>query len=189
MDSPKSALRTRMKALRRAVSPEDRQAMDRAVCERLVRRPEIRDAQTVCLYASLADEVDTWLLAGRLWACGRITAFPRVEDGGIAFYRVGSRQDLVPGFRGIWEPSASCPRENRPDAPVIVPGLAFSPQGARLGYGGGYYDRFFAGEPGHRRIAAAYPFQIVETLPAEAWDRMVDVIVTPEQEYEIRRDQ
>jgi len=178
-----------MKALRRALAPEEKRAMDQAVCERLLARPEIRDAETVCLYASLADEADTWLLARRLWACGRGTAFPRVEDGGIAFYRVGSEQDLVHGFRGIWEPSATCPRENRPDTPVIVPGLAFSPQGGRLGYGGGYYDRFFAGEPKHRRIAAAYPFQIVETLPAETWDCPVDVIVTPEQEYEIRREQ
>ena len=80
---------------------------------------------------------------------------------------------------GIEEPSAGCRPVNDKSALVLVPGVAFDREGRRLGYGGGYYDRFFAREPKHPRWGLAYAFQIVEKLPKEEWDQKVERVILP----------
>ena len=63
-------------------------------------------------------------------------------------------------------------------APILVPGMGFTENGVRLGKGGGYYDRYLETHPGHKTIALAYEFQILHELPAEPYDKSVDMIVT-----------
>lgn len=65
-----------------------------------------------------------------------------------------------------------------PTAPILVPGMGFTENGVRLGKGGGYYDRYLETHPGHKTIALAYEFQILHELPAEPYDKSVDMIVT-----------
>lgn len=69
----------------------------------------------------------------------------------------------------------------RAGAPVIVPGVAFGQDFSRLGYGGGYYDRFFEREPDHRKIGICYEFQMETALPSEDFDVKMDVIATPDR--------
>lgn len=121
----------------------------------------------------------------RVWISeGRSLCLPRVAVDGITLeaMRVPDILAVRPGFRGIMEPDeercAPVPMEEI-DA-VLVPGLAFDQQGRRLGRGGGHYDRLLARLPGDCvTIGLAYDWQVVDSVPAEAWDQPVDWLATP----------
>jgi len=180
VEEEKQALRRRMKDLRGSLSPAGRRKLDEAVSRQLLELLRELGAETVYLYASYGSEADTWRLTQALLAKKVPVAFPRVEGKDLRFYRVSSMEQLAAGYWGILEPGPSCQPAKDLSAPVVTPGLAFDREGRRLGYGGGYYDRFFAWEQEHLRIGAAYPFQVVERVPGEGWDLSVDSIVTGE---------
>ena len=98
------------------------------------------------------------------------------------FYYIDCFEDLEPGCFGIPEPKKSCMTAEETDAPVIVPGVAFSERFERTGYGAGYYDRFFEKEPQHRKIAICYDFQIAEAIAVDQYDVLMDQIITPGRE-------
>ncbi len=105
---------------------------------------------------------------------------PYVEPDGMQVAQIRSLDDLVPGYRGIREPVRRVP------GPVIdlafVPGVAFDARGRRLGYGGGFYDRFLAAiAPGAPAVGYCFDAQVVEEVPAEAHDRRVEAIVTEQR--------
>ena len=83
------------------------------------------------------------------------------------------------GAMGIWEPKAFLPPVKEETSLVVVPGVAFDTKGRRLGYGGGYYDRFFASEPDHVKWGLAYDLQMEEELQTEPWDQQMDAVITP----------
>ena len=87
-------------------------------------------------------------------------------------------KELSQSSMKIWEPKADAVPADDSEALVLVPGMAFSREGARLGKGGGFYDRFLAAEPDHKTIALAYGFQLMEQIPTGVYDRPVDQIVT-----------
>ena len=84
---------------------------------------------------------------------------------------------VAPGYANIPEPIADGPVADDPTALVLMPGLAFDPQGHRIGYGGGFYDRFLADEPNHPTLALCYGFQMVEKLETEEFDIPVDQVI------------
>ena len=113
---------------------------------------------------------------------GLKVAVPRVKGREMAFYYIDCFEDLEPGCFGIPEPKKSCMTAEETDAPVIVPGVAFSERFERTGYGAGYYDRFFEKEPQHRKIAICYDFQIAEAIAVDQYDVLMDQIITPGRE-------
>ena len=90
------------------------------------------------------------------------------------------KADLRKQMRGLLK-AVSAEEKTAWDREVLVPGMAFTQDGRRLGKGGGYYDCFLEREPDHETLALAYGFQMVETLPGEEHDRPVDMVITPEQ--------
>lgn len=136
-------------------------------------------------YHALPDEADPAALLERLAALGCRIAFPRVTGKGLKleFHVVPDGEKMAPGAFGICEPHASWPRAN--PTVLLVPLLAFDGSGRRLGYGGGYYDRTIAGLA-VPAIGIAYSGQQVASLPQEAHDRTLDMVVT---EQGIRRFQ
>ncbi len=78
---------------------------------------------------------------------------------------------------GIPEPVADEPVAEDSTALVLMPGVAFTKSGDRMGYGGGYYDRFLAAQPEHPTVALCYDFQILESLPTEEFDIPVDIVL------------
>ena len=86
------------------------------------------------------------------------------------------------GYAGIPEPIANEPVADDPEALVLMPGLAFDPMGHRIGYGGGFYDKFLASEPGHPTLALCYGFQMMDHLETEAFDIPVDCVLWTETE-------
>ena len=175
----KRELRKIMKARRREVPPEERSAYSAALCGNLLEREDVQRAigakGVFAVYLASKDEIDLSFLIERLWAAGCRVVVPAWRDGTYKLVAYSSETELFAGLMGILEPvpegeGVSTVAEG--DVAVwIVPGLAFSRSGARLGYGGGWYDRFLSkSDPSSISLGVAYPFQIVDDLPLEPHD-------------------
>ena len=189
----KKALRESMLQLRSDL-PADRHRLHSAeVCRRLTEFIEtlpLSAASLVLVYFPFPPEVDIRPAVERLWERGIRTAAPVVmkKSRRLEWRQVSGYEDLLPGTWGILEPRMDCPLIPDVEAVaatlILVPGLAFDPCGGRLGYGGGYYDRFLGQvmaegrrQEGQRavKLAAAFDFQLVPCVPAEEHDCPVDV--------------
>ena len=154
--------------------------------ERLLSLAGIHDARSVMLYLPARGEVDTWPLLDHFWQRGCEVLLPRCRDGAPGImdaYAVTSREELGAGSFGLIEPRADLAPlvpDARPEV-ILVPALAYDRRGYRLGFGGGYYDRFLpalALPP--LLVGPAYAFQFLDRLPVEPWDQPVDLVVTPD---------
>lgn len=177
--SEKNRIRKWVKAQREALDSATATAWDEAVCRKLLNLDEIHQAFCIYCYASFHHEVSTWKFMEALIRQGKYIAVPKVAGRELEFYAISGKSDLEEGVMGIMEPKPSCLKIHDMEAPVVVPGIAFDTKGNRIGYGGGYYDRFFEREPHHRRIAIAYGFQMFDRIPAESHDKGVDLIINP----------
>ena len=184
----KRRARARLKALRRALAPEDVLARGARVQARLLQTPEYQRAHTIALYAALPGEVPTDALLAAALRDNKAVAFPVVPTDGrlLTFRLVEEAAHLDPtGRLAILEPSAGR-REaelNRIDL-FIVPGLGFSRQGDRLGRGAGYYDATLALAPKRTpRIGLAFSEQVLETLPTDADDVPMHWVLTEEATF------
>ena len=95
----------------------------------------------------------------------------------MRFIYMTDLSQVAEGYAGIPEPIADEPVAEDPTALVLMPGLAFDPQGHRIGYGGGFYDRFLAQEPNHPTVALCYDFQMLPQLQTEEFDIPVDTVL------------
>lgn len=148
--------------------------------------PLYQSCRQLFCFVSLPQEPDTLPILRQALADGIVTAVPRCLPGNqMAFYRLTPdcpiAAQLQPGSFGVWEPRETLPL-CQPDPslqPVcLVPGLAFDRKGGRLGYGGGYYDRFLAAFPFLRKIGYAPAWAVTEEVPAEPTDQSLDGIAT-----------
>ena len=95
----------------------------------------------------------------------------------MGFYKFGNDTALSVGTYGVLEPVSEEKLEPGEDTLVLMPGVAFTAAGERIGYGGGFYDRFLSQEPNHPTVALCYEFQMVESLPTEEFDIPVDLVL------------
>jgi 5-formyltetrahydrofolate cyclo-ligase len=176
--SDKADLRRRLRAVRAAV--DGRAARSVALCAAVVELPAYATAEVVMSFASFRSEVDTSSLHARAWNDGKALLLPRVEAHDLVAVEVTVRDALVTSPLGIDEPAGpAVDRARLAGSLVIVPGLAFTPDGHRLGYGGGYYDRFLASlPPSVVTIGLCFREQVVDDLPLDPHDLPVDHVVT-----------
>ncbi len=182
----KSVLRLRARAARRSVLPELRTAYAYAIAERVLNLPEIDDAAAVMVYGPSPEEVDVSVLEFALRERGVRIAYPRVAGSReLTLHWIGSPSELVTGSFGLREPAEDAPVAHLHDlAALIVPGIAFDPQGNRLGFGGGYYDTMLSSsETPPLAVGVAYDEQVVETVPHHTHDQPMDIVVTPTRTY------
>ena len=163
---------------KRALSAREIEQRSAALAEKLFQTDTYRWARSLYGYLSFNQEVRTRPILQRAWADGKRVAVPKVIGDEMHFIWLGSFDDLSEGRFGILEPTADGPVADDDTALVLMPGLAFDRQGRRVGYGGGYYDRWLAEHPGHRTIALCYGFQLLENLETEAHDIRVDAVIT-----------
>ncbi len=187
MKQRKSELRDRVLGYRNAMAPAERQRLSEQITARVLSTPAYGASRTVLAYSNFGSELATGGFAGAVLASGRTLVLPRVNRSTrrLDLYRVGDRdRELVAGSWGIVEPD---PGRCEPVDPgqvdfVLVPGVAFDPAGARIGYGGGFYDKLFEAcvALGRRpyMLAPAFGCQIVDAVPLEAHDIRVDLVVT-----------
>lgn len=187
-DSVKRHLRQEARRKRDALAAADRKATDGAIAAVVAGCRAFADASTVLVYYSVGSEVDTHGLIDRALQAGKVVALPRCrrESHTMDWHAITTTADLAPGLGGIPEPRDDAstlidPRELGTTALALVPGLIFDHRGYRLGYGGGYYDRFLSDFPGVS-LGLARAGQVVESLEAmEAvgpFDRPVQLVAT-----------
>lgn len=179
-----------MIARRATLSQDAHAALSRAACERLVAHPLLEGARTVALYAALGKELDPAVAADALLARGVRVVYPRIRAGERRMaFAACARSALVVGPLKALEPPASAPELPGADVDVIVvPAVAFTPDGHRLGRGGGFYDATLAAAARARRIGLAFDLQVVSALPREEHDATVDAVVTELRTLSIPRD-
>lgn len=175
----KNEVRELVKTQRQALTPKQEAEWNDAICRKILGLRSIRQAFCVYCYVSFRHEAGTEKLIEGLLEMGKYVAVPKGEGNRLVFYAIQGKRDLESGVMGIMEPKSGCLRIRDEFAPVIVPGTAFDREGHRIGYGGGYYDRFFEEEPDHPRFAIAYPFQLMDALPFEPHDKGMDMVITP----------
>lgn len=110
-------------------------------------------------------------------ADGKRVAVPKVYGDEMRFIYMDDLSEVEISDMGIPEPVEDGPVADDPTALVLMPGVAFTRQGDRMGYGGGYYDKFLAQEPDHPKVALCYVFQMVESLPTQEHDIPVDLVL------------
>jgi 5-formyltetrahydrofolate cyclo-ligase len=160
-----------------------RQAVSLDICRKLAALAREKDYRRVAVFAARPGEVDLLplldMMPEREWY------FPLVHEGRrLSFHRVCHGGEFVTGSWDIREPGPACPELHAGELDLIVlPGAAFTRDGRRLGYGGGFYDTLLAGPArGVPLVGVCFPCQLLDDLPVEPHDKKVDMVVIPGME-------
>ena len=166
---------------RDAVAVDAREERGERVVERFLDLPEVRRARTVLLFWTFGSEVPTGALIRRLHERGVVVGLPRIEGADLVPVSYVPGDPTRPASFGAEEPAGGAPLDPSEIDVVAVPGVAFDRGGRRIGYGGGFYDRFLRGLPAFR-VAVVFGLQVVdEVLPAGRFDLPVHAIVTEDE--------
>lgn len=173
----KKELRSRIREQKRAMT-EEQITEKSAALERLFVQSELyRKAKTIYGYLPYNQEVRTVSMLEQAIRDGKRVAVPKIYGEEMKFIYITDMSRVEKGYAGIPEPIEDGPVAQDNTALVLMPGLAFDPQGHRIGYGGGFYDRFLEKEPDHPTLALCYDFQMLGHLETEAHDIPVDCVL------------
>lgn len=173
----KAALRRQIREKKRAMTEEEIVQRSERLGELFLQSELYREAKTIYGYLPYNQEVRTIPMLEQALRDGKTVAVPKVYGDTMRFICLSDLSQVAKGYAGIPEPIADAPVAEDATALVLMPGLAFTKNGDRMGYGGGFYDRFLAEEPNHPTLALCYAFQMVEQLPTEEFDIPVDCVL------------
>ena len=173
----KKQLRVEIRAKKRAMSVEEIEKKSRLLGEKFLASAAYRNARTIYGYLPYNQEVRTVPMLEQALRDGKRVAVPKVYGEEMKFIYMDDLSRVEKGYAGIPEPIADGPVAEDRTALVLMPGLAFDPQGRRIGYGGGFYDKFLAREPEHPTLALCYDFQMLPHLETEEFDKSVDYVI------------
>ena len=173
----KKTLRAEIRAKKRAMTEEQIESASRRLGELFADCEAYRQAKTIYGYLPYNQEVRTVPILERALADGKRVAVPKVYGDRMKFIYMTDLNRVEKGYANIPEPVDDEPVAEDPTALVLMPGLAFDREGHRIGYGGGFYDKFLAEEPEHPTVALCYEFQMLETLETEEFDIPVDLVL------------
>ncbi|MCL2052331.1 MAG: 5-formyltetrahydrofolate cyclo-ligase [Lachnospiraceae bacterium] len=177
----KQELRNQYLKYRDSLSLTEINEKSQKVIKKLRGLPDFQKADTILTYVECRSEVRTTEMIDGLLAQQKKRVFcPKVIFNEIEFYEITSLALLKLGYKGIKEPEDNGEMFVKPakNCLIIMPGVAFSKNRGRLGYGKGFYDRFLTRFPGIKAVALAYECQIAKSLPSESHDKCPDLIVT-----------
>ena len=183
----KKELRAMLKAKRKQIAADIKKQLDKNICNNILNSVSYRYADVVLMFYSAEYEIDVLGVFEKALQDGKRVAFPKcVSKGVMKFYFVSTKQDFITGSYGILEPKDTCEQYN-PAAAVhplcIVPCLCAYTDGKRLGYGGGYYDRFLSSFDGIS-MCVQYEDFLFEQIPFDKrYDKKTDIIVTEKAVY------
>ena len=173
----KQELRKAIRTRKRAMTEEEIEQRSRCLCRKFLESAAYRDCRTLYGYLPYNQEVRTVPILEQAIADGKLVAVPKVYGDDMKFIYLTDLTQVSKGYAGIPEPIADGPVARDETALVLMPGLAFDPQGHRIGYGGGFYDKFLAAEPNHPTLALCYDFQLLPELETEEHDIPVDTVL------------
>ena len=183
----KKEIRKKVLDRRDRIPEEQRREKSIRIAKRLCGMPCFAGASSILIYRHFRSEAETTLLMEQAWKTGKRVYCPRVEGKTMEFFLVRTWEDFEQGCFGIEEPGAECPafeEDQQEQALVILPGAAFDRKRNRIGYGGGFYDRYLANHPGLETAAVCFEEQIVEQIPAGPYDIRPRIIITDQHCYE-----
>jgi len=192
MSEDRHHLRQRVLGARDGLSAEDRHGKSISVMRNFWSLPGTEQWTTLFIYVNFRSEVETLELIRRSLGQGMRVAVPLVDASAVRMIPLlikDPEHDLVPGYYNIPEPDpARCKRvESSEIDAAVIPGSVFDIQGGRLGYGGGYYDRFLVNDaPQAKRIGLAFELQVVDKVPVEPHDQPLDILITEKRIVNIR---
>jgi 5-formyltetrahydrofolate cyclo-ligase len=186
LSAQKAELRAKLKQIRASIPAEIRADQSQAIQQKLASLEEIQTAHSIFLFISYGNEVHTHDLLKYFLKQGKTLAVPKIlPEKTMIAVQFSQWEDLIPGELGILTPSGNTPYSGDFDV-VITPGLGFTLQGHRIGYGRGYYDKWFASHNARNKIAIAFEAQLVDELPTDETDVPVVIVVTEERVIRIR---
>ena len=180
----KKALRAEIRAKKRALTPAQIEDASRRLAALLFDHPAYQAAKSVYGYLSYNQEVRTADILRQAQADGKRVAVPKVFGETMKFLWLDDLSAVAPGAYNIPEPVADGPEADDETALILMPGLAFDPEGHRCGYGGGFYDKYLAAHKEHPTIALCYGFQMYEHLDVDEFDIPVDAVIAAEEDAE-----
>ncbi len=173
----KKELRRSIRERKRAMTEAEIEARSAKLGELFAASPAYQNAKTIYGYLPYNQEVRTVPMLERALRDGKRVAVPKVYGEEMKFLYLQDLSQVEKGYAGIPEPIADEPVAQDETALVLMPGLAFDPQGHRIGYGGGFYDKFLSTEPNHPTLALCYDFQMLPSLETEEHDIPVDYVL------------
>jgi len=173
----KKELRRQIRQQKLTMTPQQIAEKSRLLAEKFLRSDLYRNAKTVYGYLPYNQEVRTAPILEQALKDGKQVAVPKCYGEEMRFILLSDLSAVAPGYCGIPEPIADEPIAHDPTALVLMPGLAFDPEGHRIGYGGGFYDKFLAAEPDHPTLALCYDFQMLPQLETDDHDIPVDLVL------------
>lgn len=173
----KKELRAQIRAKKRAMTSAQVEACSEKLAELFREHPLYKAAKSIYGYMPYNQEVRTVPMLEQALRDGKKVAVPKCYGDEMKFIYLDDLTKVSKGYAGIPEPIADEPVAHDETALVLMPGLAFDHQGHRIGYGGGFYDKFLSREPNHPTLALCYDFQMLPHLDTEAHDIPVDTVL------------
>ena len=173
----KKELRRSIRERKRAMTEEEIVSRSEKLAELFYASDAYKNAKTIYGYLPYNQEVRTVPMLEQALRDGKRVAVPKCYGDEMKFIFMDDLTKVEKGYANIPEPIADEPVADDTTALVLMPGLAFDPQGHRCGYGGGFYDKFLAAEPNHPTLALCYEFQMLPHLETESHDIPVDYVL------------
>ena len=173
----KTELRSQIRQKKRQMTEKEITEKSRLLADKFTATDLYRNAKTLYGYMSYNQEVRTLPILEQALRDGKRVAIPKCYGQEMQFIYIDNLTQVEKSACGIPEPIADSPIADDKTALVLMPGLAFDRQGHRIGYGGGFYDRFLSAEPNHPTVALCYDFQIVAQLQVEEFDIPADLVL------------
>ncbi|MDD2972441.1 MAG: 5-formyltetrahydrofolate cyclo-ligase [Lachnospiraceae bacterium] len=194
----KEQIRKQILSVREAMSQEDFMKKSAIITAKLLQDSYYREAEELLIYVDYHHEVQTRPLIEQAWRDGKRVFCPKVippkEDRRMEFYEIFALSDLETGYQGILEPKEQSIHKwmaedhisgSDPKSLMIMPGVAFDPERNRIGYGGGYYDRFLERYSMYfYTIAICFACQITGQIHGDAYDRKPQKVYTDAAVYQ-----
>ena len=156
---------------------KNKEKLDSLIRNNLLKNKIVLNATDILVYLSKEDEVDTYKLIKELFKLNKNIYAPRVIDNYMEFYKLDSLDNLKLGKFNIYEPTSNIKFKNNVSSCMIVPGLLFDKSNNRLGYGGGYYDKYLSNLDIYK-IGICYSCFLINKIDTENHDIKMDLVIT-----------
>ena len=173
----KQELRKKIRQQKKAMTEEMILSASADLARQFYDTAAYQNAKTIYGYLPYNQEVRTVPILQKALLDGKHVAVPKVYGDEMRFIYLTDLSQVAPSSMGIPEPVEDGPVAEDKTALVLMPGIAFDVKGNRMGYGGGFYDKFLAQEPEHPTVALCYTFQMVDDIPTEEYDIPVDLVL------------
>ena len=174
----KREIRRRIRLKRRELEEDVWRKASGDIMAAAVSHPWFSEAREIYTYVDYNREAGTRKIIETAFVQGKNVWVPKVTGDTMHFYRIESLTELRPGTCGILEPAGDGPMDSGGAGLMLMPGVAFDEKCHRVGYGGGYYDRYLESHPGMRKMALAFEFQILRSVPYEEYDIRPEIVIT-----------